>query len=344
MRVSANGDPRGHDDARLTLSNDASFSLAMNRKNPIRTEPSAPLKRPAPSEETAALALRHAATIMSPIARWLLRSGVSYGAFADALKTVFLDAARHELAVSDTPPTFSALSMLSGVHRKDVRMLATATVDTSASAAGRGIPLSSLVYTRWTTSRRYRAREGQPKALRRSGKSPSFESLSRELSQDVHPRTVLDELLRLGLVALSDDGETVVPVSLGFTPSTQLEELTALVAANTADHLLAAVHNLSRGAPPFLEHSIFADGLGPESIEVLRQHALALWLADIEKMVASATHRVELDDSVPPELQHRMRFGVYFYSEPQSTAKTVSVAKPVSNQVAAKKTRTRRLP
>ncbi len=316
----------------------------MNRTSPIRTEPAAPLERPVPSEETAARALRHSATILAPIARWLLRNGVSYGAFADSLKPVFLDAARHELTSSGTKPTFSALSMLSGVHRKDVRTLETATVDIPAAAAGRSVPLSSQVFTRWTTSRRYRAREGQPKALRRSGKAPSFESLSRELSQDVHPRTVLDELLRLGLVVLTEDGETVVPVSLGFTPSTQLEELGALVAANTADHLLAAVHNLSGGAPPFLEHSVFADGLGPESIGVLRQHALALWLADLEKMVASATRRVELDESISPELRHRMRFGVYFYSEPQSTARTENAAKPISTPAAAKKTRPRRPP
>ncbi len=344
MRKSAIKKAQCNDDARSTPTHDACIAPTMNRKNPIRTEPAAALERTVPSEETAARSLRHAATIMSPIARWLLRNGVSYGAFADSLKAVFLDAARHELAASGATPTFSALSMLSGVHRKDVRTLETASPDTSAPLAGRSIPLSSLVYTRWTTSRRYRAREGQPKALRRSGKAPSFESLSRELSQDVHPRTVLDELLRLGLVGLTDDGETVVPVSLGFTPTTQLEELTALVAANTADHLSAAVHNLAGGTPTFLEHSVFADGLGAESIGVLRQHALALWLADLEKMVASATHRVGLDDSVPAESQHRMRFGVYFYSEPQSTARAVSVAKPVSNKVAAKKTRTRRLP
>mgnify|MGYP006352523521 CR=1 FL=1 len=52
---------------------------------------SAPEQRAAaaPREEAAALALREAAVLLAPVARWLLRSGVSYGAFAGMLKPFF---------------------------------------------------------------------------------------------------------------------------------------------------------------------------------------------------------------------------------------------------------------
>ena len=266
-----------------------------------------------PSEAHAALALREAATVMAPLALWLLRNGVSYSAFADLLKTVFVDAARSELERNGAHPTQSALSVLSGVHRKDVRVLEGAPPKADASRLSRGVPLVSQVFTRWLTDRRYRARDGSPKPLARAGGAVSFEGLVRTLSSDVHARTVLDELLRLGLVQL--DGERVIPVNTAFVPDRRLDALTSLFSANAADHLAAAVHNLTADAPRYLEQSVFADGLSADSLEELHAHARAAWARTFADMVAAATERVERDAAVPPEAQQRMRFGVYFYGE-----------------------------
>src|SRR5678816_40648 len=101
--------------------------------------------------DSAALALREAALLMAPIARWLLRSGVPYTAFVDLLKAVFVDVARAELEGAGHKATFSALSLLSGVHRKDVRKLETAAGDAPRGESPRGVPLASQVFTRWLT-------------------------------------------------------------------------------------------------------------------------------------------------------------------------------------------------
>jgi hypothetical protein len=200
-----------------------------------------------------------------------------------------------------------------------VRKFETEPGGAAREAAPRGVPLPSQVFTRWLTARRYRRPDGSPKALPRSGSGASFETLSRELSQDVHPRTVLDELVRLGLVRL--EGDLVVPASASFTPSRRLDELTTLFAANASDHLAAAVHNLTRPGKRFLEQSVFADGLGEGSVEHLREMAVAAWLAAFEAMVGEATGLVEKDAAIGADEQHRMRFGVYFYSEPQGGGK-----------------------
>lgn len=289
------------------------------------TVPAAPTATARVGEDHAALALREAVVLTAPIARWLLRSGVPYTAFADVLKSVFVDVARAELEGAGHKATFSALSLLSGVHRKDVRKLETESSGAVRDAAPRGVPLPSQVFTRWLTARRYRLRDGSPKPLPRSGSGASFETLARELSQDVHPRTVLDELLRLGLVRL--EGDLVVPASASFTPSRRLDELTTLFAANASDHIAAAVHNLTRSGKRFLEQSVFADGLSDDSVEQLREKAVATWLAAFEAMVGDATRLVEKDADVDAASAHRMRFGVYFYSEPQGDA-TRAVSAP----------------
>ncbi len=292
----------------------------------LRRAPSAPPESASTSEDRAALALRQAEVLLAPVARWLLRSGVSYGALARLLKPVFVEAAREELARTGVEPTYSALSVLSGVHRKDVRAICESPQTDPASARPHGVPLASQVYTRWLTSRRYRDRDGQPRSLPRSGPGITFESLSREVSVDVHPRTVMEELMRLGLVEL--EGDVLVARQDSFLPDRRIDELTALFAANAADHMAAAVHNLTLDAPRYLEQSVFADGLGEASVEALHMLARQAWQGTFEEMVAAAGKRVAADAELPEDRQQRMRVGMYFYSEPQNPAAPALVEAP----------------
>lgn len=272
-------------------------------------DPDSPPERTVrPSEAHAELALREAAVLMAPLARWLLRHGVPYPAFADMLKSVFVGAALDELESSGAKPTHSALSVLSGVHRKDVRVLQSG--DPQA-VAPRSVPLASAVFTRWISDPKYRA-NGKPRSLPRTGAPVSFETLARESSNDVHPRTVLDELVRCGLARV--DGDEVVPLATSFVPSRKLDELTALFSANVSDHISAAVHNLTLKAPKYLEQSVFADGLTQASIDQLHQTARDIWGTAFTRMVDEARRRVDAD--VDADADIRMRFGVYFYSEP----------------------------
>ena len=281
--------------------------------------------------ERTALALREAASLMQPVAQWLLRNGVTYGAFADLLKGVFVNAARHELELGGSKDTHSALSVLSGVHRKDVRVLADA--DPVSSTPQRSISLASQVFTRWLTDARYRDRGGKPRSLPRSGARASFEALARDISNDIHPRTVLEELIRLGLVTL--EGDLVVPSSQSFVPSRKLDEATALFAANAADHLAAGVHNLTAGEPKFLEQSIFATGLSAVSVETLHDLARKVWAEAFETMMTEGRQCIAADGDVADT--HRMRFGIFYFSEPTPTQATRRSTKSSSPSTAGKK-------
>lgn len=269
-----------------------------------------------PDEATRAdLALADALIVFAPMVRWLLRNGVNYVALAQALKGVFLQEARVELARTGAKCTDSALSVLSGVHRKDVRALAEVE---EASEPFTLTPVSKL-FTRWVTHPTYR--EGTDAAspvverLSRSGPAPSFESLAREISSDVHPRTLLEELVRLGLVTV--EGEWVVLAAKSFTPEPGDRKAMAIVSANAADHLNAAVHNLTSGPEArFLEQSVFASGLTQEAVMELAQLARSLWQPAFQTMVAEATKQYEAGrESAEPKA--RMRFGVYYYQEDQ---------------------------
>lgn len=283
----------------------------------------APERAVVPSQEHGQLALNEAAVLMAPIVRWLLRNGVSYVAFADLLKAVFVSVAREELRRGGGRATHSALSVLSGVHRKDVRALADAP---GQPASLRSVPLASQVFTRWLSDPAYCGTNGAPRKLARNGPAPSFESLARQFSTDVHPRTVLEELARLGLVQIQ--GDDVVPRAAAFVPAQGLNEMTALFSANAADHIAAAVHNLTLQGPKFLEQSVFADGLSEASTRVLARVARDAWARAFETMVTQAQECVDADASAGSAF--RMRFGVYYYSEDADRGETLDRAKPVN--------------
>ncbi len=259
-------------------------------------------------------ALDGIAVVLRPLVRWLLRHGVHYGAVAQVLKQVFLAEARAELTRRGSKATDSALSVLSGVHRKDVRALS----DQNLATAPLAPTPASVLFTRWITDARFRTTPGDlntPLRLRlpRQGEAPSFEALARETSSDVHPRTLLEELQRLELV--TQDGDDVVLAGDRFVSRPEDESAAQTLAVNAADHLAAAVHNLQPGsAGRFLEQSVYANGLSAESAQALAQRARELWAPAFQGMVTSATERVRADDS-RSDTPMRMRFGVYYFHE-----------------------------
>lgn len=246
---------------------------------------------------------------MAPVVRWLLRHGVHYGAFAEVLKSVFVAVAREELARAGAKTTDSAISVMSGVHRKDVRAIG---ADPAARPLPRCVPLAAQLLARWRADVRYSETDGRPRALPRSGAAASFEALAREISSDVHPRTLLDELLRLELVVVEDDIVRVVRTDVA--PSSGVEDGAAEFSASSADHIAAAVHNLTLGGPKFLDQSLAVDGLTADAARQLQETARALWQDVLGAMASSARERVRAD-STGAAPTSRMRLGMYYYSE-----------------------------
>ncbi len=271
-----------------------------------------------PADQRARIVLRAALAMLVPLARWLVRNGVPYSSFAPALKTVFVEAARRELAAHGHKITDSALSVLSGVHRRDIREMG----DASPSQAQPKSPsVASQLVTRWLTDPALRSRDEQPLALPKAGDGASFDALARQVSSDVHPRTLLAEMQRLGLVSV--DGDTVRLQAQAFVPQEGFEEMVSLFSANVSDHLAAAAHNLGEGPSKFLEQSIFGSGLSARSAEQLGAVARRLWKQAFQQMAAEAAPRLK-DDAKKNDTPMRMRFGVYYYAEPQDAAEPSS--------------------
>lgn len=246
-----------------------------------------------------------------PLVRLLLRHGVAYPAFAAALKQVFLEAAVDELRAGGQKQTDSAISLLSGVHRRDVRNLAQ--LGGAALAMEAPMNMASQVATRWLSDPGYRDKKGRPRVLPKAGAAPSIEALVTAISSDVRPRAVLDELVRLGIAEETSAGIRLL--APGFVPRQGFPEMASLLADNLRDHAAAASLNLD-GEHNYLEQAIFVDELTAESAHKLHVVSARAWRQAFQSVMREAQARFEQDQShAAADLRvHRVRFGSYFYA------------------------------
>jgi hypothetical protein len=263
------------------------------------------------STTRSAIALAAVLRAIKPLARLLLRHGVGYPAFASALKQVFLEVAADELQRAGKKQTDSALSLLSGVHRRDVRGLGR--LDGARIAVEGPMNMASEVMSRWLTAPAYQGQNGQPLVLARTGAAPSFEALVAAMSSDVRPRAVLDELVRLGMA--QEAGDKVRLLAPGFVPRHGFAEMAALLSDNLHDHAAAAGSNLD-GEHNYLEQAVFSQELTAASAHQLHRFCAHAWRDQFKTVMREAQARFEHDRQHAPadERIHRVRFGAYFFA------------------------------
>lgn len=253
--------------------------------------------------------------VMRPLVRLMLRKGVTYTMFTDVLKEVFVDVAHREFRLDDKVPTDSRISLLTGVHRKDVRRLRSES-DASTGELPENITLGAQLVNVWTTSPPFCSEAGQALALPRLasvGGDCSFDALVATISTDIRGRVVLDEWLRLGIVRL-DDQDCVHLEAQAFVPQKGFEEKAAYFGHNLHDHACAAVHNLSGEGLPFFERSVHYDALTSASVDALRE---AVSNDGMQTLLAFSRLAVELEHTDVPSHEERQRItvGLYFYTE-----------------------------
>jgi hypothetical protein len=90
------------------------------------------------------------------------------------------------------------------------------------------------VFTRWATDPAYQDSQNRSLALSKTGAAPSFQDLAESLTRDVHPGSLLESLIRMGVVHEADDGRVCLS-DAGFVPQGNLCELLGLFADNASD-------------------------------------------------------------------------------------------------------------
>jgi hypothetical protein len=246
--------------------------------------------------------------LLAPLAALCLARGVRFAAVEERLRQAFVDAARG----GDAPAgkrDVSRVSAATGLTRREVTRISN---ELPAAAAVRRSP-ATQIFTRWLGHKRYHDARGRPRALPRQGKAPSFESLAQSVTQDVHPRTLLDELCRLGLAEVNAKTDTVRLVRDAFVPRDDRTRMLEFLGANVGDHLAAAVANVRAETPLHLEQAVFADDLSAESTETVRALVTARWKELLTALVPRIQALIDADAKAGRVADRRVRVGLYSY-------------------------------
>ena len=235
--------------------------------------------------------------------------GLSFAAVEDLLKAAFVATARRAQPESAGQRIVSRVATATGLTRREVTRLL---------QAPRGVPPprpspATQVFTRWRADPALRDKRGNVVALRRQGPAPSFEALARSVTQDVHPRSLLDELCRLGLAL--EDGDDVKLVRDSVVASRGSDRAYGFLAGNVGDHLRAGVANVLADAPPHVEQAVFADGLSAESLAAFHEIAKAQWQALLAASVPALQALVDADAAAGRIADRRVRIGLYTYHD-----------------------------
>lgn len=277
-------------------------------------------------KERHALLLGAVEAVLLPLARLCVAQGLPADHVEEVLKRAYVRAARERRRESggSGERDVSQVATATGLSRREVARLDAAMLPRSVQKPS----TVNQVYLRWSTAKRLRDGHGQARALPRTGKAPSFESLAHSVTRHVHPRSLLDEMLRQDLVTLSEDGLTVNLQADRYVPAKDDAQLYGFLGANVGDHLAAATANVMRRENSHFEQAIFADELSLESAKAMHKLVSAQWQRMLAEVVPEIERLIAQDKAAGHAAKHRARIGLFTFHEPETDDEDPAAVKP----------------
>jgi len=264
--------------------------------------------------------LRPVRRLLRPLIRLLIQGGVTFPAVADLLRSLYVEVAARELLTDPRARTDSRISLLTGVHRKEIRRWRTETHEPEAVPPV--ITRTSQIIARWLRDAEYVDAEGEPRSLPRLPRpegGPSFESLVQSVTSDVRPRAVLDDWVNHGIVTV-DAADHVVLDTAAFVPRPGSAEQLFYFGRNLHDHLSAAAANVTApGAAPFVERAAHYDNLSPQTaarLEAMGREATLRLLTEFNRQALDVLESNDRElESAPETPRRRLNLGLYLFVE-----------------------------
>lgn len=287
---------------------------------------SRPMPEAAATADREALLLRTAEEVLLPLARLLVAQGLHFAKAEELFKRACVRAARERrrAAGEGAARDVSQVATTTGLSRRDVARIGP---ELAPRALQRLTPATQLL-TRWLSDRSLRHRNGRVRKLPRQGPAPSFESLAQSITRHVHPRSLLDEMLRQGQVKLVDDGTGVVALPVRVVPEADEARLYGFLAANVGDHLAAAVANVLHRERRHLEQAIFSNSMSSHALPEAQALVAAQWTRLLSALVPALEGLIERDRAAGRVPDQRLRVGLYAYHEPLPALSPAALERP----------------
>lgn len=207
--------------------------------------------------------------ILRPMARILINNGVTFKAFSDLARRIFIEVAENDFKVDGKKQTDSRIATITGLSRKEVKKLKAEDKTNNGESVENYNRAARVVYG-WTHDAEFTGNRKKSAVLKMSGDNNSFHALVKKYSGDMPPRTVLDELTRGGVVKVLDGGRVKL-LSHAYIPTKSEIQKLRLMGIDVAGLLDTFHHNIYEdGESPYFQRKVLYDNLPIEEIESLR--------------------------------------------------------------------------
>jgi len=259
--------------------------------------------------------------LLGPLVRILLRQGISYAEFSEVAKAVYVEVALKDFKVAGRRTTRTRIAVITGLTRKEVkRVIDEAIKDryetkTKFSRLGR-------VLVGWHTDTDFTGPYGMPLELQYETNNqgePTFSELVKRHSGDMSPRSILDELIRVGAVRETDAGwfrvlrREYIPEALGQHNF----ERTGVVVRNFVNTVDFNMTKPAPGKGRFERNVMADDGIRAVDLPKFDRYVRDRCQALLEEIDNWLTGLPKPDPSAGDEVIHT-GIGVYHYLSDQS--------------------------
>lgn len=222
------------------------------------------------SESIESNLLRAARRILRPLVRIMLRNGVTANAFQELARKVFVDVAYEEFALEGKVQTMARVSVITGLNRKEVARLHK--MESVSEADRTWWNRAGTVLAAWLTDSDFQSSAGFPLDLPFNGPSPNFSELVKKYSGDMYPRSIADELLRLGAIE-EQDGKLRMS-NRGYAPDADPATMVDILGMDTAELVETIDHNiLANPEDKLLQAKVLADNLPEEHLQAFNDYS-----------------------------------------------------------------------
>ncbi|MBV1872426.1 MAG: hypothetical protein KUG83_07750 [Gammaproteobacteria bacterium] len=251
--------------------------------------------------------------LLRPLVRLLIHFQISFPQFSELLKSLYVDVAERDFPVESAQQSDSRISLLTGIHRKDVRKFRNAPLDDSVP---KNPAVGAKLVSTWLEVAPFCKQAGRPAPLflkERMGQ-PSFDALVTLVSkQDLRPKAVLNEWLHSGIVTIDSDGKVCLAQD-AYIPQKNIDEKCYFFARNIADHLSSSAHNLRNENDLFFDRHVFYNNLSQESQQKLERMTEEQGL-ELLKSLNRAARQLQIEDRQKENAIHRFNVGIFYYEE-----------------------------
>lgn len=253
--------------------------------------------------------------LLRPLARILLRNGVSFSTFSDLAKWIYVDVAAKEFGIKGRKQSTSRVSVITGLSRREVmRVRHLPRPDVSASTERHN--RAARVIAGWRREPDFLDAKGRPALLSMEGPGATFSELVKRFSGNVPPRAILDELLHVGAVEQQEDGKIGLLARAYIPRNIDAHKLNIL--GTDVQYLISTIdHNLKPDTTePRFQRKVSYDNLPDEVLLEFRD----LFAKRAQDLLESADQWLaRRDRDVNPAVKgvgsNRAGFGIFFFEK-----------------------------